>query len=76
MSEEAGEVIDLVILANWTVNHLKFGFSGHECPDHPSDALLQRLNLTSAYIDQILESISSELQLTKEFCSMLNTESS
>tara|TARA_A100001015_G_scaffold280328_1_gene342417 strand:+ start:2928 stop:3839 length:912 start_codon:yes stop_codon:yes gene_type:complete len=76
MSEEAGEVIDLVILANWTVNHLKFGFSGHESPDHPSDALLQRLNLTSAYIDQILESISSELQLTKEFCSMLNTESS
>ena len=73
LSEEAGEAIDLVILANWAVNHLKFGFSGHEAPDHPSDALLQRLNLTPAYIDQILESISSELQLTNEFCSMLDT---
>ena len=75
MSEEAGEVIDLVILANWAVNHLKFGFSGHETPDHPSDALLQRLNLSPAYIDQILESISAELQLTNEFCSMLDTDS-
>lgn len=73
LSGEAGEAIDLVILANWAVNHLKFGFSGHEAPDHPSDALLQRLNLTPAYIDQILESISSELQLTNEFCSMLDT---
>ena len=75
LSEEAGEAIDLVILANWAVNHLKFGFSGHESPDHPSDALLQRLNLSPAYIDQILESISGELQLTNEFCSMLASNS-
>jgi hypothetical protein len=65
----------LVILSNWAVNHLKFGFSGHEQPDHPSDALLQRLNLSPAYIDQILESISAELQLTNEFCSMLDSDS-
>jgi putative nucleotidyltransferase with HDIG domain len=75
LSEEAGEAIDLVILANWAVNHLKFGFSGHEAPDHPSDALLQRLNLSPSYIDQILESISGELQLTNEFCSMLANNS-
>ena len=68
-------MIDLVILANWAVNHLKFGFSGHENPDHPSDALLQRLNLSSEYIDKILESISAELELTNEFCSMLDSDS-
>ena len=39
LSEEAGEVIDLVIIANWAVNHLKFGFGGHNNPDTPSDAL-------------------------------------
>ena len=41
LSEEAGEVIDLVIIANWAVNHLKFGFGGHNNPDTPSDALLR-----------------------------------
>ena len=39
-STDAHELIDLVILANWSVNKLKFGFSGHESPDTPSDALL------------------------------------
>ena len=75
LSKEAGEVIDLVIIANWAVNYLNFGFSGHEQPDYPSDALLHRLNLTPAHIDQILESISAELQLTHEFCAMLDADS-
>jgi hypothetical protein len=39
-SEEAHELIDVVIFANWAVNDQKFGFSGHESPDKPSDALL------------------------------------
>ena len=74
ISEEAGEIIDLVILANWAINHLKFGFSGHDTPEHPSDAILHRLNLSNDYLDKILESISDELKLTSEFCSMLSSE--
>ena len=50
-SEDANELIDLVILANWAVNVQKFGFSGHENPDTPSDALLSRLNLHTTQVD-------------------------
>ena len=75
LSEEAGEVIDLVIIANWAVNHLKFGFGGHNNPDTPSDALFARLNIYSPQIDDLLKQISAELELTEDFCGMLDENS-
>jgi len=71
-SEEAHELIDVVIFANWAVNHQKFGFSGHESPDKPSDALLSRLNLHSSLIDQISTDIENELKMTEDFCNLLD----
>jgi putative nucleotidyltransferase with HDIG domain len=73
LSEEAGEVIDLVIIANWAVNHLKFGFGGHDQPDAPSEALMARLNIYSTQVDDILSQIKNELELTEDFCGMLDT---
>ena len=54
-SEDAHELIDVVILANWAVNDQKFGFSGHESPDKPSDALLARLNLNPGQIRSFVQ---------------------
>ena len=71
-SEEAHELIDVVIFANWAVNHLKFGFSGHETPDTPPDALLRRLNLDASQVDQIQADIENELTLTEDFCELLD----
>ena len=73
LSEEAGEVIDLVIIANWAVNHLKFGFGGHDQPDAPSEALMARLNIYPTQVDDILSQIKNELELTEDFCGMLDT---
>jgi HD-like signal output (HDOD) protein len=70
--EEANELIDVVIFANWAVNHLKFGFSGHETPDTPSDALLRRLNLDASQVDQIQADIENELTLTEDLCELLD----
>ena len=71
-SEEAHELIDVVIFANWAVNQQKFGFSGHETPDRPSDALLSRLNLHSTLVDQISTDIENELKMTEDFCNLLD----
>jgi len=71
-SEEAHELIDVVIFANWAVNQQKFGFSGHETPDRPSDALLSRLNLHSTLVDQISNDIENELKMTEDFCNLLD----
>ena len=71
-SEDANELIDLVILANWAVNVQKFGFSGHENPDTPSDALLSRLNLHTTQVDQIQTDIENELKMTEDFCDLLD----
>ena len=71
-SEDANELIDLVILANWAVNVQKFGFSGHENPDTPSDALLSRLNLHNTQVDQIQTDIENELKMTEDFCDLLD----
>ena len=72
LSEEAGEVIDLVIIANWAVNHLKFGFGGHDQPDAPSEALMARLNIYPTQVDDILSQIKNELELTEEFCCLMD----
>ena len=71
-STEAHDLIDLVILANWAVNEQKFGFSGHETPDKPTDALLTRLNLHSTQIDQLYSHIENELKMTEDFCNLLD----
>ena len=70
---ETGELIDLVIVANWIVNDLKFGFSGHEKPDHPSDALLARLQVY--HIEKVIEDVERELELTEDFCGILDRNS-
>ena len=75
LSEEAGEVIDLVIIANWAVNYLEFGFGGHDQPDVPSDGLMARLNIFPAQVDDILAQIKNELELTEDFCGMLDSNS-
>ena len=74
-SEEAHELIDVVIFANWAVNYLKFGFSGHETPDTPPDALLRRLNLDASQVDQIQAEIENELKMTEDFCQMHGLDS-
>ena len=70
---EISELIDLVMVANWIVNKLKFGFSGHETPDPPSDALLARLRID--YIDNVIQDVENELELTEDFCSILDSNS-
>ena len=67
-----GDLIDLVIVANWIVNDLKFGFSGHENPDAPSDALLARLQIY--HIDKVREDVENELKLTEDFCGILENK--
>ena len=70
---DTSELIDLVIVANWIVNKLEFGFSGHETPDHPSDALLARLGVD--HIDKVIEDVENELELTEDFCGILDGSS-
>ena len=72
-SYEAHQLVDLVILANWAVNEQKFGFSGHESPDAPSDALLMRLNLQTSQLDGICLDIENELKMTEDFCDLLDS---
>jgi putative nucleotidyltransferase with HDIG domain len=70
---ETGQLIDLVIVANWVVHQLKFGFSGHERPDAPSDALLARLQIH--HLDKVIEDVEEELKLTEDFCGILDSKS-
>ncbi len=70
---DTGDLIDLVLVANWMVNDLKFGFSGHETPDTPSDALLARLQIY--HIDKVREDVENELKLTEDFCGILDNNS-
>ena len=67
---KTAEMIDLVIVANWVVNTLKFGFSGHETVVDPPDDLLERLQIY--HVERIVEDIESELVQAEDFCSMLD----
>ena len=69
IESDTSDLIDLVIVANWIVNDLEFGFSGHEAPDTPSDALLARLRID--HLDKVIEDVRSELELTEDFCGIL-----
>jgi len=63
------DLIDLVIVANWIVHKLEFGFSGHETAEQPSDALLARLQVN--HLDKIIVDVENELKLTEDFCGIL-----
>jgi len=67
---KTAEMIDLVIVANWVVNTLEFGFSGHETAETPPDDLLERLQIY--HVERIVEDIESELVQAEDFCSMLD----
>ena len=69
IESDTSDLIDLVIVANWIVNDLEFGFSGHEAADTPSDALLARLRID--HLDKVIEDVRSELELTEDFCGIL-----
>jgi putative nucleotidyltransferase with HDIG domain len=69
LGSDESELIDLVILANWVVNKMQFGFSGHDSPEAPSDALLARLNIFQ--LDHLIEDVQRELVVTEDFCSIL-----
>ena len=70
---KTAEMIDLVIVANWVVNTLEFGFSGHETAETPPDDLLERLQIY--HVERIVEDIESELVQAEDFCSMLDGSS-
>ena len=69
--EEANELID-VVTCQLGSKSSKFGFSGHETPDTPSDALLRRLNLDASQVDQIQADTENELTLTEDSCELLD----
>jgi putative nucleotidyltransferase with HDIG domain len=64
------DLIDLVIVANWIVHKLEFGFSGHDAAEAPSDALLERLQVY--HLENVIEDVERELEVTEEFCAMLD----
>ena len=39
----------------------------------PSEALMARLNIYPTQVDDILSQIKNELELTEDFCGMLDT---
>jgi putative nucleotidyltransferase with HDIG domain len=69
IGSDVSDLIDLIIVANWVVNKLQFGFSGHESPEAPSDALLARLNIFQ--LDNLIEGVKRELEVTEDFCAIL-----
>ena len=70
---DESDLIDLVIIANWIVNKMQFGFSGHEDPEAPSDALLARLNIYQ--LDHLIADVQRELKITEDFCAILDSNS-
>jgi HD-like signal output (HDOD) protein len=75
-SVDVHELIDIVILANWIVIKLGFGFSGDKYPTKPPDALFRRLNLNSDLMHQVIERTYSELECATETMSSMEFNSS
>jgi len=71
-SSEANSLIDIIIIANWLAQHHKFGNSGHNSPEMPSDALFHRLNLTSDHVQLLSDQCVEVLKETEEFCELLD----
>ena len=72
-SSDAHALIDIIIMANWLTHYNKFGFSGHESNEVPSDALLQRLNISQPQLDLLIKQAVLTLEETKEFCDLLDS---
>ena len=72
-SSDAHALIDIIIMANWLTHYNKFGFSGHESNEVPSDALLQRLNISQTQLDLLIKQAVLTLEETKEFCDLLDS---
>lgn len=72
-SSDAHALIDIIIMANWLTHYNKFGFSGHESNEVPSDALLQRLNISQPQLDLLIKQSVLTLEETKEFCDLLDS---
>ncbi len=70
-SSEAHILIDIVIVANWLAQFNEFGFSGHNSPEMPSDALFHRLNLSSEHVKYLQQQSFETLKETDEFCEIL-----
>ena len=66
---DAAELIDLVMVSDFIVHQLGFGFSGHESPDNLPQSLWTRLGLDEQ--SWIVAEVERELELTQDFCSML-----
>ena len=65
-SSDANTLIDIVIVANWLAQYHKFGNSGHNSPEMPSDALFQRLNL-SEHVQELSDQCTYILRKKKNF---------
>ena len=72
-SSDAHALIDIIIMANWLTHYNNFGFSGHESNEVPSDALLQRLNISQSQLDLLIKQAVLTLEETKEFCDLLDS---
>ena len=72
-SSDAHALIDIIIMANWLTHYNKLGFSGHESNEVPSDALLQRLNISQPQLDLLIKQAVLTLEETKEFCDLLDS---
>ena len=71
-SSEANSLIDIIIIANWLAQYHKFGNSGHNSPEMPSDALFHRLNLTSDNVQMLSDQCVEILKETEDFCELLD----
>ena len=71
-SKDFNDMIDVVILANWIVVSLDYGFSGHKVPTKPPESLFLRLGIKPFLLREIVDKTFTELVAAKE--SMLAME--
>lgn len=65
-SKDFNDMIDVVILANWIVVSLDFGFSGHKSPTKPPESLFLRLGIKPCLLREIVNKTFTELVAAKE----------
>jgi HD-like signal output (HDOD) protein len=65
-SKDFNDMIDVVILANWIVVSLDFGFSGHKSPTKPPESLFLRLGIKPCLLIEIVNKTFTELVAAKE----------
>lgn len=65
-SKDFNDMIDVVILANWIVVSLDYGFSGHKAPSKPPESLFLRLGIKPFLLREIVDKTFTELVAAKE----------